>query len=861
MRGQSSGVLWVLAVALALLGGCNGGDGDTIVQGGPNYPGQYPGNKVGDSNLALDGKALSQNDENMAGGPRVFYSSRANQAIILYQTIDNGGTGVFTLWASYFNGLSVTPPVEIITISAQGKQGNFFAPIEVDAAIAMFYHPSGVVGNSNATRDGDAVILFSRYDTDDSSPTDSNDSNRRLWFCYFDRSLAAQPSQGYGFGTFDLSDNWRPGYADTVDSDDGENFSTNDPDNKMPDSVEVFGVVSDGLHGEGAFVNGFNMYNQTDFRHYFVATWIQWDEVNASAATDTVDSHAWWSRFDMTSNPPGFSTPQRIATDSSSPENAGGSFVEPETIVAPAFMTANENALVFMVQEVPDFDVVVEYTHFTGDSSNGFTGGAFLPDAVEASPTNDPTDFNQGQLTELPIMYGPDHNLTNVVIFLGFNSNLPGDSDNDLFIARFDNTAASAGTAFGASDRTQVDLTPTTPPNQRDVQDWDTRISRDNDYILAVFVQTDLIGWPEIKARRFVTDEIGGPPPPGSVSNSLGTVLDVSDTSVDYFADAFVLQRELGSSFIPPTEGVGVTGVRRSAIQSDNDRMYIVYEHYDDFTPPPQWDEIFVVQFQNQAAPSPGTTSSPASLDTFENFTMTFQGQIEDATATMDDGDGGVVTYYLQDVNYDPLNPWIMDWRLRARDYNGVTMSGALDLNSSGLHVVQGEVTAMTAGTEDPDGSIHLIFFDEDRYATTGGNPASSIAARFRRFDKLDGSTSFTINRFGMIHTIDTRQSVDAMAFAGTSAGGTGNVAIYMEQGGHIFYNEYTASTDMWKDAASYIVDNDSAVDANNPMVTGFRPYLPPDLMLSGETAGALVFWTRFDPVDGDDRLFLRIHN
>ena len=116
------------------------------------------------------------------------------------------------------------------------------------------------------------------------------------------------------------------------------------------------------------------------------------------------------------------------------------------------------------------------------------------------------------------------------------------------------------------------------------------------------------------------------------------------------------------------------------------------------------------------------------------------------------------------------------------------------------------------------------------------------------------------LGNHGQLHTVDTGQSTDSAIMAGTSQGGGGKLAIYLLQGGHLYYNEYTASSDSWLDAGDYIVDNDSEIDALLGQVNSFERYLTPEGLGVGETAGALAFWFRFDP-DGSIRIHLRIHD
>ncbi|MCZ6690905.1 MAG: hypothetical protein O7H41_15045 [Planctomycetota bacterium] len=857
MGNMRLGTLCMLVISLVLMAGC-GDDGDTIIIGSARLAGSFPGNDVADSNLADDGFAFSQNAENIVGGPRVYHSSRSNRAIILFVTADGA---LDSLWASYFNGSTVTPPVEIVAISSSGKQGDFNHRPSINKTVVMFYAPSGVAGNTASSRNGDAIILFDRRDTDDSGPNNEDDSNIRLFSAYFDVSRAGSASDAHGFGSHDSSGNWRPGMANIVDTDDGDNTTTNDTNNDWADDVRAFGVVSDGLHGQAEFRNGGNNFNATDFSDYFVAVWAQRDEVNLTATSDTTDTHMYWSRLDMTATPPSWSPAQRINTDVNSQENQGGSFVDNQTEVVSGTFWTYENSVFFYIEEFDTtsfvVDTVLQYSHYVGD----FTSGQFLPNAAEVSPANDVTNFASSFFWEDPIIYGRDHNLSRTVAIFGHNIVNAGDSDDDLFITRFDPGATTAGSAFSAQDRSQIDLTGVSPTFQQDVLEVDTRISRDNDYILIAFLQEDSNFWNNLYVVRYVTDKIGGTPPPGSISNSLPTQpLEASEPSTDWGVTGFVFQDELGGPTLPPDE-TSATGVRRTGVQSDNDHMHLVYQEFEDGLASDDRDELFIVQFENQPAPATGMVRRD-SLGDFQQGVFFSSNDINARTEVLDNGNGGAVVYYWRDQDWtpDPFDTTIPNLRLKGRNFDGLSVSGELDLNTLGLQI-RGDLRALTLGREDPAGAVHLVFFLEDRRSVSAGQPASSIALRAIRFDKLDTTTPFTAMQFGQIHTVDTGQGVDASFNNITTSGGSSaGAAIYISQGGHLYYNEYTRSNDRWRDAADLIVDNDSGENSFFRQVRAFDSFAPPEGNFEGETARALIFWRRNDS-DGDRRLFVRIHN
>lgn len=234
-------------------------------------------------------------------------------------------------------------------------------------------------------------------------------------------------------------------------------------------------------------------------------------------------------------------------------------------------------------------------------------------------------------------------------------------------------------------------------------------------------------------------------------------------------------------------------------------------------------------------------------------------GSIEPWARPVDDGAGGVSIYYSRDRNFKD-NTLPAEFTLSVRNFDGATMTTRTDLNTSGLGLDPANFAVITTGASDPAGDDHLIFFVEDRFSRgIGGGPSSGLAARFRRWPKMQAGGTFSPMDFTPTHTIDTGFDTDARIFGGTPKGATADVAIYIEQGGHLYYNEYSSKSDTWKDAAEYIVDNDSSADAIGPTVTSFRTFDPPELQTDGEMARAITWWLRFDR-DGDLRLHARVH-
>ena len=881
MRRTTVLVGWTVFLALALAAGCSD-SGDKIVKGVP-LAGKFPGNDVADNNLASDGLALSENGMSVIDGPRPFYSSTGNRGITLYLTTTNSGTPSVTLWAVYWDGKKLYPPVEVklrgspnnaASPQNDDKQGANIGAFDLQEAIVMFYEPGSESANRDTSRRGDAVILFRQYDVDDApiqAPSVEN-QNIRLWWLYHDMSMANDASMAHGFGTWDTSGTeplFRPGYADIVDSDDGDNIGDTSEvvdNNEQDDNVLAFGVVSDGVRGQALWADGGGFAQLEDFSDYLVATWVQLDEVDNQAGTDDIfDLHLWQTRFDITAEPPQFAVPARIDPSTNTLEGTAPATDDSLTLVFPIISTYENSILYSVIEDIfGDADEAYQYNHYTGDATNGFTSGSFFSNSVQFSPLHDTTDgFGSegflvlGGTAPLWQMYGRDHGLSNLVIFSTYNIGDPAnDDDVDLFVSRFDYTATTGSGAHNpGQDTTQADETGAMPLNERDVDYWETRISRDSDYILIAYIQEDLGGLEELRLRRFTTDEIGGTPVSGPITSAIGATVAGSDDAATGAVEAFSFQGELANPFLPPSEGKGVTGVERGAIQSDNLIMHLAYEENDDAVT--MVDQVHIVQFEYQ--PSGAGLARRAPMDDFPDGSLTSGGPnaLEGIVRVLDDGDGGVVTYYSRDRNFkDPMLAPAPT--LSARRFDGTTMTTRVDLNSPGLNLDPGNFTALTAGDGDPAGDWHLLFFGEDRLATFQGTPVSSIANRFRRFPKLQAGDPFDPMSYSEIQTVDANLPIDSDVFAGTFQGSTSNVGIYIEQGGHIYYNEYNAQKNTWLDASEHIVDNDSSNDAISPAVSNYRSFVPPDSASSGELSKAITWWLRLD-LDGDLRLHARV--
>ncbi|MHC5078001.1 MAG: hypothetical protein ACYTHN_03215 [Planctomycetota bacterium] len=233
MESRVGAVSMGMAVfAAILLVGCPAEDKTTVIYQLPAPPGHFPGTPASVSNLAEDAKALSPGGQDVTA-VRVFWDGHDTyRAIVLFETrvFLTKGEYQFTqppgppplparmttwtqtmyyrhLWATYFNGATLSKPVEIvgkgmdllaITESFVSVDINTQIEVEreeptpwrnlIDTAAVLFYRssPTGAFDASGssptaAVRQGDAVIFFRARDVDTDPGIASQDmENERI---------------------------------------------------------------------------------------------------------------------------------------------------------------------------------------------------------------------------------------------------------------------------------------------------------------------------------------------------------------------------------------------------------------------------------------------------------------------------------------------------------------------------------------------------------------------------------------------------------------------------------------------------------------------------------------------------------
>ncbi len=438
---------------LAALPGCPG-DVNKYYSNPSGSPDPFPGTPVSALNLAEDAKALSPGGQDVLA-VKVFWNGHdTHEAVVLFETRIWLGTDSSNplydriiyyhhLWASRFNGSTLSKPVELL-----GKDASYMqvimpdrppangGPVEwrnlTDTAYALFYRSSttgkfGAAPSSAAAaaRQGDAVIFFRRADVDTlqgSTPGGvvKDNSNERLYCSYFDASQAGVPwaltQDAVGTGAASARV-FRYGFMEEaipVNSDE-----TYDGDQATGNDVRTFGVLSDGFLGRAWWSrNEIDADPVPTFTHFLAAVWTE-------IVVREVDERGVFNRY-VPSLPTGleidvklmasymnletglFSAPVEIEPDTTAAESTAGSGYasEGDSVVNDDFITYDNQVFFTYVDAAIDNDpgsVSNNYDFNDGDEAidsvlgwnifkptlNGTAGaGAFLANSIELSPQN-----------------------------------------------------------------------------------------------------------------------------------------------------------------------------------------------------------------------------------------------------------------------------------------------------------------------------------------------------------------------------------------------------------------------------------------------------------------------------------------
>lgn len=462
----------------ALAVGCSD-DGDTVISGGGDArPGAFPGSQVDDSNFAADGRGFTEAGEYFVDGMNTFWNRANGTAIVTYVTEDDN-SGQQSLYAAYFNGKSLSRPVNI--------RGNGNGAIEdetsgVDGMKVLWLNTAGSTNADVAAKNGDALILFTRSDVvlpAGAGVTNEEDSNRRVWLSYFNQSDANAPAAGTVVGGFET-------HAVVLDTDIVATGGLTDTD------IGTFGFVSDGLVRTHGFTSGTDEVDSGDPTTYVYVFYGKDTRGSFAAATSP--------RFRFVALDLAASTlPAAGGTDLSVGASAylanEGANIGDEVIV-------HNNSMIWNSDDVgTENDDVVTVTVFS-------TAGTGVSTTLNLGEDLVATSADDTEMPDVSNVYGPDHGLDGFYAFTtasgyggtGGNGSRAGNSD--LIASFWPNVATPTREAqeidafSGVVDTTDGDtdtIVVRTGANGN-VGQVQTRINRSGEFIAVLWTQdsTDL---------------------------------------------------------------------------------------------------------------------------------------------------------------------------------------------------------------------------------------------------------------------------------------------------------------------------------------------------------------------------------
>lgn len=256
-RQMGIGAAAVLAAGVLAVG-CSDDSGDTIISGGSLTTDNFPGSQVAENNVADDGRAFSNQAQNVQGKDlfRVYRNVSNGTAIVLYET-ETTNNGNRVLYAVYFDGTRFQAPVQLRFRDLSANPQVFGDAFDgVGGFKVLWLNTAGRSSAEARARDGDAIILATLQD-EDAAPgvTTGEDPNTRLWATYFDRSAATAAAANGVQGGFTVD-------ARTID----EELTLNVVAGDDP-SVGAFGFVSDSLHGTHEFTDETDSVDSGDDTH------------------------------------------------------------------------------------------------------------------------------------------------------------------------------------------------------------------------------------------------------------------------------------------------------------------------------------------------------------------------------------------------------------------------------------------------------------------------------------------------------------------------------------------------------------------------------------------------------------------
>ncbi|GEM_PF-1410027 len=830
---------WITLLALAAAvaaGGCPGDEGDTITYYEANVgTGNFPGTPIQENNLAADGRAFSADGEDLDDAPRTFVNGSDGTAIILFHTSAVVGTREH-LWASYFDGARLTPPVTIAAESYDVERD-----FTLSRAFVMWLETAGLGAAEGGARDGDAVILFRRLERE---PTTAS-VDYRLYSAYFDRSVSSlgvdpdDPNVRWGFDTA----------ADLVDTD-------------TEQDVEAFGALSDSWFSEffgPAFANGpMHMEPWSGDATTFAGAF--WTKDNGTGGEDL-----YTASFDL------------------SDANADDTFSAEQVFTPATPLDADDHYFdAFWVHNGWILYVVDLENEGPGDPNhdllecarwNPVTGR--LDDPLTLSRV-DPAHRVHAELSDA--VFGADAGVGRLYVIWkesGFISETGGsglDPDRDVMLAAVDPAGPSVERAeidhYAGSD-----VDPQTLP----VHDVRACISRDAGWIgvgwLQEYADTERTSCLFMQIVQTVPP--GGPardledsvlPSPVRMNSDYQSVSDEADVLAWEFQDMLMC-------------GIG--------FQSDLDRMHVLFvqepDSIDDDNYQLRTAPLGIVRSTVPASPPSAAAGSGADSDTlvwendWHHAYWSTSGQVMEHAVALDAGSGGIFVYFIGDGDGTPLDEGAPFDENESRLFlwdgaSAVEISGDGEdtgvstlgfPNARQVHDVRVVPTRFVMGQGAHAASLHHVFISEAR-----GAPGSATALRHRRIDVQAGASG----RFLPLLTeqpagVDTGEPGDVMPLnmEGPPLVRGDDAAVFFLQNGHLYYNEWSDGT--WYEADGLphpeIVDDCMETEVPGMGTWCAIPFTFPETGPVDLLSHTMIFFTKqaFPDPSEPYRLFVRIRN
>jgi hypothetical protein len=834
-RLAASGLIVALA-AFAATGCKRDGDDTTNVFGSDIFTtDNYPGDSVQDGNVADDQRAMSVSGQDFSGGLRYFANGDRCQAIVTYQ-VSSG-----QLYAHYYDG-QWSPPVALRAVDA--VTGSMQS-----GTVVAFVNPVDDAGDFAEDREGDAYIFWIATDTDDDAGG-SDAANEVIFMTHFDVSESDEVGSNYGFQEF---------AARISDQD------------EAGESIQTIGLVSDGLCGEARWEDGFNSYSWGDPTTAIIFFWNQTE--NDGAGFDTTTYAVRLDPEESTDAEFPLTASSDFRVDIAEFGASDGGLDAEETIVSSEYASYNE----FLFQRVvaddsgatdfnpfmglssnDDDDETIQYNRFDLAAGTVTSATSLNPGSTDATDTDENVHhFLQPDLdfTSARSIYGPDEGLGVIVIYtIALVEDANGSSGDVLdtvgiLLAEIDPDTATllSNTFVDAEDITVADRV----AHNR----IDTRISRNGDYIVAIWMERQADGG---------SDDLG----------AWASVYHTSRPDDDGVTTLLSIVDSLSAAFLVSTDvdGNDVNGLMFQdnlgyicGGQSDPDVMHFFYEIDDTVS----GNDAFLVRIT--VDPSGETEAMTTSLfETFDEFEIDF-GRFNDEGENMNstDGgnDGGLVVAWREDISSVDDDDRMFAERTGlgagfAEIGSAVTFRQAT--GNEEVHMIGtprgseiGEFNDADAEDDDerPHGfsNVHIIFReDESTEDSSNGNALRTrqviadedVAFADSFIPSVAGGTfesPFDLD----LPFVDPTSSFDADVEGVAVEGDT--VGLWFTEQQHLYYQEFGGDNDndevgwLHDDGQSnpILVDDDNDEELDDFELFGTRSCVCDDL------ACATVFWTK----------------